>query len=261
MREYTNCFVAFLDILWFKQLVAKKQCEEIFRIFEVIHDNSSSSLTYNGVKIEAYNNIKHFILSDSIILYINSSIDDSFYALLTVCRKLQYSLANRENPILLRGGIAKGDLFFENSIIYGNGLVSAYQLESTLAKYPRIVFTGETLNEGKNIAKYVVINLEMTSEYNKDDDQLYIVSFYPMEHDSINTKRYYDRILQVCDCYINNSIEPSLREKYIWLKRKIEWTIGLNPDINKLYKAEHDKTFTDRFIEACDRENKARGLV
>lgn len=45
---------------------------------------------------------------------------------------LQYGL-------LLRGGIAVGKLYHDGEIVYGPGLVKAYELESKLAIYPRII--------------------------------------------------------------------------------------------------------------------------
>ena len=261
MREYREHFVAFLDILGFKQLITHSSCDEIYNIFETIHNNSSDKLIYNGVEIGAYQQIRHMILSDSVILYIPSDIEDSFYALITVCRKLQTTLANRENPILLRGGIAKGNLYCDNGIIYGDGLTNAYLLESNLAKFPRIIFTGDTLEAGKRIAKYVVSDLEFRIEYILDDDMLYMIQIYPVfgRHSVNEIKGYFDGLIRLCNHYINISTDISIREKYVWLRKKIDETIDLIPDIKVKYKAEQEKQMLQSFIESNNREEKNMG--
>ena len=107
LKEYHEYFVAFLDILGFKSLLNNTKCDDIYSIFEVLHKKTNSRRNQNGVEIKAYHHIKHTILSDSVIVYIRSDIDDAFAALIDICNQLQSSLANREKPILLRGGINK----------------------------------------------------------------------------------------------------------------------------------------------------------
>ena len=117
MPEYKEHFVAFLDILGFKSMINNFECGAIYDIFAAIHKRSKAFMNYNGVQIGAYEHIHHKILSDSVILYIDASIEDSFPALLDICARLQISLADRDIPILMRGGISKGSLYVENDII------------------------------------------------------------------------------------------------------------------------------------------------
>jgi len=44
-----------------------------------------------------------------------------------------------QRGILIRGGMTVGPLFYDSSHVFGPGLVRAYELESRLAIYPRIV--------------------------------------------------------------------------------------------------------------------------
>ena len=178
MREYKEHFVAFLDILGFKNLIIKEESETIYQIFDEIHSRAKTSMNYNGVQIKAYEKIQHRILSDSVILFIDAEIEDSLTALIDVCIKLQRSLADRDTPILLRGGITKGALYYENDIVYGEGLTNAYLLESNLAKYPRVIFTGETLEAGKKVSKYMFPDFEgVFRKFSKDEDALYYLNY------------------------------------------------------------------------------------
>jgi hypothetical protein len=46
-----------------------------------------------------------------------------------------------QSGFFIRGGIAIGDLYIDNDIVYGNGLIDAYKAESQLARDPRIILT------------------------------------------------------------------------------------------------------------------------
>ena len=238
MPKYQEHFVAFLDILGFKSLLKDRTCEEIYSIFEVLHKKTQGRRNLNGVEIEAYNYIRHTILSDSVIVYIKSNIDDAFAALIDICNKLQYSLANRDKPILLRGAIAIGDLYHKNDIIYGNGLSSAYLLESNLAKYPRIIFTGDTLERGLKNTKYMFPDMEgLMRPYQEDDDALYFTDYLSPDFWNTDTLvKYYDRLMRICNEQLNQATDEGLRNKYIWLKKKVEKAIKVHTDVAKYYR-------------------------
>lgn len=243
-KQYKEHFIAFLDILGFKELITREGCDMIYKIFDEIHSRSIGRMNYNGVQIEAYNNIYHKILSDSVIVFIDAEIDDAFAALLDICSRLQVSLANRDNPILLRGGIAKGPLYYEDDIIYGQGLTDAYLLESKLAKYPRIIFTGDTFDLGKHNAKYMFPDLEdIMFRYRIDDDGLFFVNYMP---DGSNlkyedTKTYCDRLISICKTMLNKAIDNDLRDKYLWLKRTIEKSLDHFGQLKEIYAKEEQE--------------------
>ena len=238
MKEYKQNYVAFLDIMGFKSLLSESSCDEVYSIFEILHKKSRTSLNFNFVQIKAYDHIYHTILSDSIVLYIESDIDDAFAALLDVCYRLQLSLANRDKPILLRGGISIGELFYENDIIYGEGLTKAYLLESNLAKYPRIIFSGDILKLGISNAKHMYRFLKCVIPiYKLDDDSFYILDYLLADYLNTNDKiKYFDRLQETCDYYLNKEINYSLREKYIWLQKNIKRAIKICSNVDDYYK-------------------------
>jgi hypothetical protein len=243
VRTYKECFVAFMDILGFKQQIISSNCETIFQIFSELHLRTKASMNYNGVQIHAYEHIHHNILSDSVIVYIDAETDDSFAALLDVCERLQYFLANREEPILLRGGITKGTLYYENDIIFGQGLTDAYLLENNHAKYPRIIFTGDTLEAGRQVSKYMFPELdELAPAYIKDDDHFYFLScINRTDNMKIDVaKQYFDRLIRLCDYMLNKAVDSSLRDKYIWLKKQIDKSIERYINLRNLYRQEEE---------------------
>lgn len=251
MPIYKEHYVAFLDILGFKDLLKSASCEELYSVFEVLHKKSHGKLNQNGVEIQAFDHIHHTILSDSIILYIESDIEDAFAALIHICNQLQTSLANREHPILLRGGIAVGNLFYENDIIYGEGLSSAYLLENNLAKYPRIVFTGDMLSKGLENTKYMFVDMEgIIRPYQEDEDALYYADYLqPTFWSNADLIQYYDRLKTMCSFHLNQGIESGLRAKYLWLKMKVEDAIKVHSSVAAHYKKLDEEEAARRFEE------------
>ena len=128
-------YVAFLDILGFKNIIDKKDQETaknfimqfsktIFRVFQNLEGQLNSK-------------VKGYIVSDSLILYSNDSSKESLVNLIevveTICRD-EYI----KNGILIRGGISKGDFAkikaselpnLEKALIVGKSYVKAYELE------------------------------------------------------------------------------------------------------------------------------------
>lgn len=122
-------YVAYLDVLGFKELVSKKG-EKLNIYFEKVEES-----------LKAIYNIDHSIdsqlVSDSIILSCELS-DDKLRQLLMAVQTIQAKCA-LEN-IWIRGAITIGDIHFNKNpnIVVGNGLIEAYLLESQ-EKYPRII--------------------------------------------------------------------------------------------------------------------------
>lgn len=242
MKKYTECFVAFLDILGFKNYIDKAECQEIYEIFSEILNFKASPLVK---EYPAYDNIKITIMSDSIIVYIDSSITDAFLALTDVCSQMQIKLMNRAEPILLRGGIAKGSLYHKDNILYGKGLTSAYILENTLAVYPRIIFTETTRQEGlKNVGKLYLFDYNQQF-YHKDEDDLYFIDYFSTFNytkayspssveDVINfNNSYFEQIHNYTNSMLSMEISSSVRIKYLWLKKKYLQRIECMPEVKK----------------------------
>ncbi len=243
MKEYKDCYVAFLDILGFKNIVKEQDCDYIYETMNKLHDLTKHSLNFNGFDIMAYEKIKHIILSDSIVVYIESDIEDAFVALMHVCYLLQQHLASLEYPIFLRGGITKGPLCFDDTIIFGNALTQAYLLENNIAVYPRIIFTGNILDEGRKNAKYLFPEIDgLGVMYKIDKDELYYIDYFDRGiHDVDDYKQYYDNILSFCETILDSETNQRIRDKYIWIKNMVRKRIESDSSLKREYDEEERK--------------------
>lgn len=220
-KKYEDHYVAFIDVLGFKEMLdSNAACEEICAVFESLQKNAHSGLSVDGQKVPAFDEVKYYLMSDSIILYIKADLKDSLVALIGTCLKLQTKLVSREHPILLRGGIARGELFVDERVIFGKGLSAAYQLESSVAVTPRIVFNKDLLVNGRENCELLGQSWWEGMLTRKDKDELYYVHYLALPYMAkINdTPAVFEKILNLCQQYLDRTYIKSLRDKYLWLK-------------------------------------------
>lgn len=233
-HEYEEYYIAFIDVLGFKELLTTKTtCEDIYSIFEHLQNNSQTSLFYNGEDVASFAQVKHYIMSDSIVLYIKADIEEAFLALLVTCLHLQASLLYREKPILLRGGIAKGELFVEDHIIFGKGLSEAYQIENSVAIYPRIVFNKELIHYVKKYNESSKRKHWDGMFTRLDDDEFFFVHYISPHGITYLEKlpQVWNNVLNMCQAVLDCSYSKSIREKYLWLKKYVIKEVQLQKEL------------------------------
>lgn len=126
-----NRFVAFLDIMGFKDMVARSSHQEILEKLIGLSAIANTTKTKGWMK----NNIHITIFSDSIIVF---SKDDSYEAAdifiwvvrFLICRIIEFKMG-------VKGGIAFGELTVNPALqlYFGQPLIDAFQLEEELQYY------------------------------------------------------------------------------------------------------------------------------
>lgn len=166
--KYENKIVAFLDILGFKNAVHTKDVENIFRILNLNYFvvERQQQLKKRFINLEKGKNVKVF--SDSVYL---SYPAERCWDLMSDVACLMIGLASM--GFYFRGGIACGKVFDDDKILFGPAVIEAYEIESQLAVYPRVVISQEAVNE---LAQYG--NKEDFKHYiRQDSDGCYYVNF------------------------------------------------------------------------------------
>ncbi|WP_265467824.1 hypothetical protein [Aeromonas salmonicida] len=142
---YEKSFVAFLDVLGFKQMIKSSDLTQINQYFGIV---DSAILYLKG--LPSKKDINSIVISDSIILSApcNESNVDNLERLRQLCIAIgliQQSLAIK--GIWLRGAICYGDTHFDsiNSQIVGPAYVEAYLLEENLAINPRVILDSKLI--------------------------------------------------------------------------------------------------------------------
>lgn len=162
--EYENRVIAFIDILGFKEIIKESEqdtskIELVYSILEYLKAlETSDKWTLQLLEIEedaqkrgvgnfdVRNRINTTAFSDSIVISVK--IDENVNEMVsTLIVNLAYVGAMLlEKGILIRGGITIGNIIHkENGIVFGQGLIDAYILESKNAKYPRLIVSNKLI--------------------------------------------------------------------------------------------------------------------
>lgn len=225
MSQYQDCYVAFIDILGFKALVGdeKTSCNDVLDIYNLfdniipkieISDGSSNFLPVKEVSF-----VKTKIMSDSICIYIDANVEKALFCLVVVCMNIQNMLLKRAKPILVRGAIARGNIYAnkDKDITFGPALTQAYLMEEKNAKYPRIIITKQLADQGVNgLPDYAVKDFYDALLF-CDDDRFYSVNFLGMMDDEVLY-----RLKAFVSETLDSTTDSSIREKHLYLDKVID---------------------------------------
>jgi hypothetical protein len=134
---YDDRYVTYMDILGFKSLVQRIPSEptlydEAVKAFNVLETELNVRLDLATTNYA----FRKQIISDGIVM----SSDNTGAGLQFLVLAIEYlSVALLRLGMFTRGGLAKGKLHHDDKIIFGEGFLAAYFLESQIAKYPRII--------------------------------------------------------------------------------------------------------------------------
>lgn len=265
--NYETRIVAFIDILGFKQMVIdseKKGNEEkiqsinealeFFKNFknktykydELINvEEDSQKKGIENFRIHDFLQIDYF--SDSIIISVKvkeEKINEIFSTFIVYIAAFGNFLIKK--GILIRGGIGIGNLVHKKGKIFGNALIKAYTLESTIAIYPRIIISKELLqklnypihskNERYPYHQYLdrfedgcvgFTQLTIFQVMNSLVNSLYLKHF--KENKSLSLNEAKKTILNGLNENFDN---PKVFDKYKWLKDQFNNLYILDEEIN-----------------------------
>lgn len=137
-------FVGFIDIMGFKDMVARKSHEEIYKMMLKIVDLKNFSTNVNWSKRDTQL-VRSSMYSDSIMIYSKDASYESADSFLCTMSSIINALIVETVPF--KGSIAFGKMTLdeENSIFFGQPLIDAYLLQEELNFYGLIIHsTAET---------------------------------------------------------------------------------------------------------------------
>jgi len=158
--HYNEKFIAFIDILGFKNLINNTGDEIIERVVgtiekslgeyknRFIRDSSEPKTDMMGYEVLDIDP-RYYVLSDSIILTMEDAENNLFRFLLGIIA-IQKKFIERN--IFVRGAVVKGGIFESEgsdgigNMVFGPGGIDAIQMESRDPIYPRIVVSESVLD-------------------------------------------------------------------------------------------------------------------
>jgi hypothetical protein len=246
MREKTkrwlktcNRFVAFMDIMGFKEMVAREPHQEVLERMKWFRENvidaieqeaqrrlvSGGRSTEKSLKLFGGSIVRPVMFSDSILLVSNDdSIESADYLLFCVRRLLRESL---KKGIPIKGAIAHGKQTadFEKSLHLGQPLIDAYELQNEMLLYGVILHHSfdryiddldmvDQFEQYSNIYKYLTPLKNGTVNH-------HIVGWLTAQHNNdislADISRLYNSVSGSSRRYVDNTIDFAR-----WLNGKLE---------------------------------------
>jgi hypothetical protein len=176
-------FVAFIDILGFQDLVRRMIDEREWVLFETIKASLESILKDENriydpdFQIPGSRTRQMTSFSDCVVI---SDLRDEFFGVLLAARSLYIRLLF--GGILCRGAIARGLTYHAGRVVFGEGPILAYKLESQAAVYPRIIVTDEVNQTLAARDAHSRLNIKFSSMLAQDNDGLWFIDpfAYPL---------------------------------------------------------------------------------
>lgn len=233
-KDYSEKYLAFIDILGFKEIVRSQSSEwiinniynEIRKVEVLIH----SDLLINMLPQTTCNQLEFVLISDSITISIQKDLPLALETLISACIMLQKMFLNKEQPILMRGAITTGNYFHYDQMTFGPALSNAYILESNVAIFPRILIDKsvrihEICNQQNTLAKAFCV--PDTDGYEFLDYVNFALAFASDRNKECAHIRTF--IVQRMREFIK---EDRIYQKYAWLAEKFNNALSFHKDIN-----------------------------
>jgi len=249
--------VSFLDILGYQQMIKKAQengkSQEFLDHLYVtlksavkrLHDplGEENDVFRSPILTKDLHRVVTF--TDNIVLAYPIEDNDGESELgMIVSQVADFQLTLAKAGFFVRGAIAIGTLFIDNYLVFGQGLLDAYNAEKNMARDPRIVLTKKTQESVRSHLNYYANPDEapQVREFFRDSDGQYFVNYLertmiaeyelgpPDDESVINHKNAVETKL---DEYLS---EPSLWSKYSWVAHYHNYFCDLCPYFSDEHK-------------------------
>lgn len=141
--QLTTQIVIYLDLLGFRAQMASvaQNPTEADHLLSQYHDVVGTLIT-NRIKPESPEILRYRLFTDNIVLAIPFGHSDGEWPIgLATMTAAEIQLRLSVHGWFVRGGIAVGDFYIDDELVFGPALVEAYDLESRLARDPRIILS------------------------------------------------------------------------------------------------------------------------
>ena len=216
---YKDRIVGFIDILGFGTIISslEKKPELHGRLHSALTQIKSYKMT-SQMENTAHSDLEVSVFSDSIVM---SADDGNLGAIIWASGWLNAQLLGF--GILVRGGISSGKTFHANDILYGEGMMRAYRIESSAAVYPRIVVDPELVDQITNEHWHTFLQI--------DSDGLWYINPFMFNVTVENASElaadgydpreaYLDELGRHIENGINDAKQLDHRAKWTWMKQR-----------------------------------------
>jgi hypothetical protein len=140
-----TCYCAFVDILAFSDVIARLengtiQFQTLRNLLARVHNPMMADQ-----HLFHYTDFRAQSISDAVAISTECT-RDALSQLLFSLQQLELDLL--AEGFFVRGAIVKDSLYHDDNMVFGPALIRAYQIESQVARFPRIMITREVMADG-----------------------------------------------------------------------------------------------------------------
>lgn len=135
--KYVQSIVSYLDILGFRELVRTRKPGEISRLLRILSESVKPETVFKSEKIKSTK------FSDTVIRTVPATPQNFAFELRSI---LGAQVALIPEGIPIRGAITIGEVVQSWRIVYGPGVIRAYDLERVKGSPPRIIVDQKALD-------------------------------------------------------------------------------------------------------------------
>jgi hypothetical protein len=228
--SYSPHVVTYLDILGFRELVEKKSPNFISRAIRKVKDITVPDDLKIKRDKENYVNFSDLIVHTIPVL----SESNQHKPRGIVFREIRYMAMVQavliEESLLLRGAVTVGDIERSHGVLFGPGLISAYELERDHAQYPRIVVDDRLIEalKSNHLLRRHNYDKEMKALSDcirLDDDGVIFIDYLGFMHKVLRTSQTsYRRLVETHKKLIEENMlkfqgDKRVLSKYLWLRK------------------------------------------
>ncbi|MBY5883967.1 hypothetical protein HFN46_33195 [Rhizobium leguminosarum] len=212
--EYGERVVTFIDILGWQSIVERSLTDAALRKrrHHAVHSLGVLTEGYCTEETEEHPSEDEFAqFSDSVIISMPRRHDLDIGRMIKLVSEFQSSMLF--SGFLIRGGITVGPMFHQGRIAFGPAFSRAYELESKIANFPRVVIDPSLENAVKRQAKGVPKHWTFVRQ---DTDNYWYPEYLMMHARSPTATQVTTRFID--KCLSEYAGQPRLLAKYEWLR-------------------------------------------
>jgi hypothetical protein len=234
LSEYDERYIAFVDILGFKELISKSVSDpaSVGALISALDITATSpSIVLDQVGVSAQDiDLRLHTFSDFVVASTKPTSGG-----LAVLAYVVWQLSNSwlSSKLLCRGGITKGKVLHRVSnggvppMVFGPAFIEAYLLESGVADFPRVILSKSARNDWKEYSKLGKLGNKLPLLIHRCEDGPHCIdTFCHLKRDGFDlvssevpteTKQMQQALMHHLDETAEN---PSTHRKSLWLTKK-----------------------------------------
>jgi len=214
--RYERAVISYLDILGFRDLIETQSAGEISKILRILGESIKPDPLFKS------ENIAFTKFSDTVIRSIPKP-DDPQTFLFELRSILHAQIALIPRGITVRGAITIGEIVQSWSVVYGKGVVRAYELESAKDSPPRIVIDSDALASLRPAIELNNLEDELNSVTKVEDDITFLDYLNALERELNVPEQEYPMFLELHRDLIRSGLKkyaerPKILRKYEWME-------------------------------------------